>query len=96
MSHIGLTGVPGFCLLICFVLFLVLLCSYVSEHTEKYKLPIRKCFFLEEFCERPVFEKEISGENQYVAEEKGKIMFKVVGGKTSFLSLIGQERYTIK
>ncbi|EOB01943.1 hypothetical protein Anapl_09966 [Anas platyrhynchos] len=27
--------------------------------------------FLEEFCERPVFEEEISGENQYVAEEKG-------------------------
>lgn len=53
-------------------------------------------FFLQEFCERPAFEEEISGENQYVAEEKGKIMFKVIGGKTSFLSLIGQERYTIK
>lgn len=46
--------------------------------------------FLEELCERYIFE-EVSGENQYVEEEKGKIMFKVLGGKRSFLSLTGQQ-----
>lgn len=47
--------------------------------------------FLEELCERYIFEEEVSGENQYVEEEKGKITFKVLGGKRSFLSLTGQQ-----